>query len=50
MNLIGIRTVTIIGLGLTALGLFLVSTWELDIAEPWLTLHLMLVGFGFWPK
>ena len=47
MNVIGIRTVTIIGLGLTALGLFLVSSWELDIAEPWLTLHLMLVGFGF---
>ena len=36
---IGVRPVTISGLGLSALGLFLVSTWELDIAEPWLTLH-----------
>ena len=44
---IGIRPVTIIGLGMTAIGLFLVSTWELDISEPWLTLHLMVAGFGF---
>ena len=47
LRLIGIRPVTIAGLGLAALGLFLVSTWELDIAEPWLTLHLMVAGFGF---
>ena len=46
-NIIGIRPVTIIGLGMTAAGLFLVSTWELDIAEPWLTWHLLLAGFGF---
>ena len=44
---VGIRPVTIMGLGLTALGLLLVSTWELDIAEPWLTVHLMVAGFGF---
>ena len=44
---IGVRPVTIAGLGLSALGLFLVSTWELDIAEPWLTLHLVIAGFGF---
>ena len=47
LAIIGIRPVTIIGLGLTALGLFLVSTWELDIGEPWLTLHLVIAGFGF---
>jgi len=47
LRIIGIRPVTIMGLGLAALGLFLVSTWELDIAEPWLTLHLMVAGFGF---
>lgn len=47
MNVIGIRRVTIIGLGLSAAGLFLVSTWNLDISEPWLTLHLVAAGFGF---
>ena len=46
-NYAGIRPVTVFGLGLTTGGLFLVSGWELDISEPWLTLHLMAVGFGF---
>lgn len=45
--LVGIRPVTVAGLGLTALGLFLVSTWDLDVAEPWLTLHLVIAGMGF---
>ena len=45
--IIGIRPVAVAGLGLSALGLFLVSTWELDISEPWLTLHLMVSGLGF---
>ena len=31
----------------TALGLFLVSTWELDVAEPWFATHLLVAGFGF---
>ena len=47
LNVIGIRRVPIIGLGLSAAGLFLVSTWNLDISEPWLTLHLVAAGFGF---
>ena len=47
LALVGIRPVTIAGLGLTALGLFLVSTWSLDVTEPWLTLHLMIAGLGF---
>jgi len=44
---IGIRPVTVAGLGLTGLGLFLVSTWPLDIAEPNLTWHLAITGLGF---
>ena len=44
---IGIRTVCVAGLGLTALGLFLVGTWDLNIAEPWLTVHLVVAGLGF---
>ncbi len=47
LGIIGVRPVAIAGLALSALGLFLVSTWGLDIAEPWLTIHLMLAGFGF---
>jgi MFS family permease len=47
LDVFGIRPVTIVGLGLTALGLFLVSAWDLDIAEPWLTIHLVIAGFGF---
>ena len=47
LALVGIRPVTVMGLGLCALGLFLVSTWDLDVAEPWLTLHLLIVGLGF---
>lgn len=47
LAIIGIRPVTIIGLLISAVGLFLVSTWKLDIDEPWLTLHLVAVGFGF---
>ena len=47
LGLVGIRPVTIAGLGLSALGLFLVSTWQLDITEPWLTIHLVTAGLGF---
>ena len=47
LMLVGVRPVTVVGLGLTALGLFLVSTWDLDISEPWLTLDLVIVGLGF---
>ena len=47
LALVGIRPIAIAGLGLTALGLILVSTWDLDISEPWLTIHLVIAGFGF---
>ena len=44
---LGIRPVTITGLGLTALGLFLVGTWPLDVGEPVLTWNLAITGLGF---
>ncbi len=46
-TLVGNRPVTAAGLMLTAVGLFLVSTWTLEIAEPYLTLHLVVAGLGF---
>ena len=36
-----------VGLLLIAVGLFLVGGWPLDVAEPELTLHLVLAGLGF---
>ena len=47
LMVLGVRPVAVMGLGLTALGLFLVSTWDLDVSEPWLTLHLVIAGLGF---
>ena len=47
VGLVGIRPVTIAGLGLAALGLFLIGTWDLDVGEPSITLHLMIAGVGF---
>jgi len=44
---VGIRPVMVAGLGLTALGLFLVSGWDLEVGEPQLTLHLAVAGLGF---
>jgi EmrB/QacA subfamily drug resistance transporter len=43
----GFRPVMVAGLGLTAMGLFLVSGWNLDVGEPQLTLHLAVAGLGF---
>ena len=36
-----------LGLLLAALGFWLMSGWGLDIADPWLTVHLATAGFGF---
>lgn len=47
LAVVGIRPVTIAGLGLTAVGLFLLSTWDLDVSEPWLSGNLVIVGLGF---
>lgn len=44
---VGPRTVTVVGLLVAAAGLFLMSTWTLDIAEPRLSLHLIVAGLGF---
>ena len=35
------------GLVIASIGFWLISGWALDIAEPELTLHLLVVGFGF---
>ncbi len=43
----GVRPVTLTGLALTAVGLLLVSRWPIGIAEPALTVHLVLTGLGF---
>ena len=41
------RLPAVLGLLLCALGFALMSGWGLDIAEPWMTLHLATAGFGF---
>lgn len=47
VNRVGSRLLTVVGLGLVALGMFLVSGWDLDVGDPELTMHLMVAGFGF---
>jgi len=44
---VGIRPVMVAGLGSAALGLLLVSGWDLDVRDPQLTLHLAVAGLGF---
>ena len=41
------RLPAMLGLTLAALGFFFMSGWGLDIADPWLTVHLATAGFGF---
>jgi MFS family permease len=43
----GIRVPTIIGLLLGALGFILMGTWDQEISDPTLTIHLVTGGFGF---
>jgi MFS family permease len=43
----GVRVPTIAGLLLGAAGFALMSTWNITIADPSLTLHLAIGGFGF---
>ena len=47
LSVVGVRAVTVSGLLLTAVGLFLVSNWQIDVSEPQLTWQLVLAGFGF---
>ena len=44
---LGVRLPTVIGLLLMAAGFYLLSGWGVDIAEPQLTLHLVVAGLGF---
>ena len=44
---LGYRLPTALGLALSATGFFLMSRWGLDIADPWMTLHLAIGGLGF---
>ena len=41
------RVPSIAGLGLAAFGFLLMSGWELDVAEPAVTVHLAITGLGF---
>ena len=44
---LGSRTLTVAGLLMVAVGLFLCSRWELGVGDPELTLQLLLAGIGF---
>ena len=44
---LGYRIPTVIGLGLAALGFFFMMGWDTTLADPWLTVHLVIGGFGF---
>ncbi len=44
---LGERGVTLAGLAIGSAGLFFMSGWTVDIADPGMTLHLALAGFGF---
>ena len=46
-RLLGPRIPTLVGLTLGAAGLGLMSTWDVSIRDPELSLHLALGGFGF---
>ena len=41
------RLPTIVGLALTALGFGLMSRWDLQVADPGMTVHLATAGLGF---
>ena len=43
----GARLVTVSGVCLVAVGLWLVSGWDLGVADPQLTWQLAVAGFGF---
>ena len=47
LPVLGVRPVTMAGLALVAVGLFLASTWDIGVGEPQLTLHLAAAGLGF---
>ena len=47
LSKVGVRSITVTGLALTALWLFFMSRWQIGVSEPDLTLHLAMTGFGF---
>jgi MFS family permease len=47
VNRFGSSPLTVVGLAMMAVGMFLASGWELGIADPALTIHLLIAGFGF---
>jgi EmrB/QacA subfamily drug resistance transporter len=44
---LGYRLPTVVGLILSSIGFFFMSRWPLTIADPQMTLHLAICGFGF---
>ena len=44
---VGVRAPTLVGLAMAAAGFLLMSAWDETIADPRLSLHLALGGFGF---
>jgi MFS family permease len=44
---LGPSSLTVGGLILVAVGMFLASGWELGVSDPQLTAHLLIAGFGF---
>lgn len=44
---LGSSPLTVAGLVLVAVGMFLASGWELGVSDPELTIHLLIAGFGF---
>ncbi len=47
VNRAGVRPVTVAGLSLVAMGMFLASGWELGVDDPELSAHLVIAGLGF---
>ena len=43
----GPRPPSILGLLMVGVGFGLMSTWGLDVADPWMSAHLATAGFGF---
>ena len=47
LRLIGVRAVCLAGLAFVGTGLVLMSGWEVEVEEPWLTVPLVVAGLGF---
>ena len=47
LRLLGLRAVCLAGLAFIGTGLLLMSGWEVEVAEPWVTAPLVVAGLGF---